>query len=318
MLSKSENCSPVLMTLLGVVAVAAALAPHRPLVAPRSRPALLALRPDELRGTSSAPAEPDVRAAAAEVSKLLTPPPAAPPPPLEEPVFKLNTLIVDSVKGAIDLVYRDHDYARFFVLETVARVPYFAYLSVLHLRETFGARDPGYTDRMRTHYFEADNELHHLLIMESLGGNSSAVDRGVAQTMAFFYYWYVVAVFFASPQSAYHLSELIEDHAYETYDAFLTENAAELKTLPVPDVARQYYEQDCMIAHFDPACSVDGGAAPRESGPRLRSLYDVFVCVRNDEREHWETLCNLVQHGSLASADGRPAQSTQPRRPPES
>ena len=68
-----------------------------------------------------------------------------------------------------------------------------------------------------------------------------------------------------------------------------------------------------MIAHFDPACSVDGGAAPRESGPRLRSLYDVFVCVRNDEREHWETLCNLVQHGSLASADGRPAERTQPR-----
>lgn len=42
---------------------------------------------------------------------------------------------------------------------------------------------------MRTHYAEADNELHHLLIMESLGGNSSAVDRSLAQTMAFFYYW---------------------------------------------------------------------------------------------------------------------------------
>ena len=237
---------------------------------------------------------------------------------LDERLFTLNKLLINTMKGAIDVIYRNNDMPRFYVLETVARVPYFAYLSVLHLRETFGARDPGYTDRMRTHYFEADNELHHLLIMESLGGNSSAVDRGVAQTMAFFYYWYVVAVFFASPQSAYHLSELIEDHAYETYDAFLTKNAAELKTLPVPDVARQYYEQDCMIAHFDPACSVDGGAAPRESGPRLRSLYDVFVCVRNDEREHWETLCNLVQHGSLASADGRPAESTQPRRPPES
>jgi ubiquinol oxidase len=40
---------------------------------------------------------------------------------------------------------------------------------------------------------EADNELHHLLIMESLGGNDNVVDRVLAQTMAFFYYWYVVA-----------------------------------------------------------------------------------------------------------------------------
>ena len=61
----------------------------------------------------------------------------------------------------------DRDFARFFVLETVARVPYFAYLSVLHLRETFGQRTTDGTedgeemcDRMRTHYAEADNELH--------------------------------------------------------------------------------------------------------------------------------------------------------------
>ena len=34
----------------------------------------------------------------------------------------------------------------------------------------------------------------------------------------FFYYWYVVAVYALSEQAAYHLSELIEDHAYATYD----------------------------------------------------------------------------------------------------
>lgn len=63
-------------------------------------------------------------------------------------------------------------------------MPYFAYLSVLHLRETFGDRSPGLGERMRTHYAEADNELHHLLIMESLGGNSSIVDRTIAQVRA--------------------------------------------------------------------------------------------------------------------------------------
>lgn len=46
----------------------------------------------------------------------------------------------------------ERDFARFYVLETVARVPYFAYLSVLHLRETFGDREGG--EKMRTHYAE--------------------------------------------------------------------------------------------------------------------------------------------------------------------
>jgi ubiquinol oxidase len=52
--------------------------------------------------------------------------------------------------------------------------------------------------------------------MESLGGNSSVVDRTLAQTMAFGYYWYVTAVYSVSEPAAYHLSELIEDHAYNT------------------------------------------------------------------------------------------------------
>jgi ubiquinol oxidase len=71
---------------------------------------------------------------------------------------------------------------------------------------------------MRTHYAEADNELHHLLIMEELGGNANAIDRIVAQTVAFVYYWYVVLIYSMNEQAAYHLSELIEDHAYNTYN----------------------------------------------------------------------------------------------------
>ena len=53
------------------------------------------------------------------------------------------------------------------MLETVARVPYFAYLSVLHLRESLGERSAAMTAQMNQHYAEADNELHHLLIVEA-------------------------------------------------------------------------------------------------------------------------------------------------------
>ena len=40
---------------------------------------------------------------------------------------------------------------------------------------------------MRLHYAEADNELHHLLIMEALGGSEAFVDRFVTQHLAFVY-----------------------------------------------------------------------------------------------------------------------------------
>ena len=38
----------------------------------------------------------------------------------------------------IDVVFEDRPIQRFWFLETVARMPYFAYSSVLHLYETFG------------------------------------------------------------------------------------------------------------------------------------------------------------------------------------
>ena len=142
---------------------------------------------------------------------------------MDEGIFNFNKAIIDTVYDIICFIYpvkgTKRDFARFYVLETVARVPYFAYLSVMHLRETFGERGIG--DRMRTHYAEADNELHHLLIMEALGGNSSPVDRFVAQTMAFGYYWYVTVVYFFSEQAAYHLSELIEDHGTLLYNVYI-------------------------------------------------------------------------------------------------
>jgi len=243
--------------------------------------------------------------AAMQESTAVAPEPAE----LEERIYTLNKLIVDSVYKVICLLYDGNDYARFFVLETVARVPYFAYLSVMHLRETFGKRDPGDGDRMRTHYAEADNELHHLLIMESLGGNSSFVDRALAQTMAFTYYWYVIAVYSVSEQAAYHLSELIEDHAYNTYNGYLTKNEEMLKTQPVPAIARQYYEEDNPYL-FDKFCTVkDGSDDYSTRRPKLETLYDVFVNVRDDEKEHWKTLCNLVQYDSM-EGQGNTIQST--------
>jgi hypothetical protein len=71
-------------------------------------------------------------------------------------IYKFNKQLIDTVYHMICTLYpvqgTHRDFARFFVLETVARVPYFAYLSCLHLQETFGVRYPTMSDRMRTQY----------------------------------------------------------------------------------------------------------------------------------------------------------------------
>mmetsp|Transcript_15986 Transcript_15986/g.30142 ORF Transcript_15986/g.30142 Transcript_15986/m.30142 type:complete len:302 (-) Transcript_15986:169-1074(-) len=235
--------------------------------------------------------------------------PSKVPEMIDKNVYNVNKFMIDTVYDIICLVYpvkgTKRDFARFYVLETVARVPYFAYLSVLHLRETFGERELG--DKMRTHYAEADNELHHLLIMESLGGNENVVDRVLAQTMAFFYYWYVIAVYFFSPPVAYHLSELIEDHAFDTYSGYLENYGDALKKQPVPAIAQKYYVEDNPFL-FDLFCTVkntdeNGNFSNRR--PQLSSLYDVFVNVRDDEKEHWKTLCNLVQYGDMQGVENK-------------
>jgi ubiquinol oxidase len=235
---------------------------------------------------------------------------------MDAAIFDFNKIVIDTVYDIICFLYPvtggPRDFARFYVLETVARVPYFAYLSVMHLRETFGERNPTLSERMRTHYAEADNELHHLLIMEALGGNSSIVDRTLAQTMAFGYYWYVTVVYSVSEQAAYHLSELIEDHAFDTYSKYLSEHEAMLKSLPVPPIATKYYVDDNPFL-FDLFCTVkdkdeDGNFSARR--PKLESLYDVFVNVRNDEREHWKTLCNLVQYDDMQGVENKNVEGT--------
>lgn len=85
------------------------------------------------------------------------------PRQMEEWIYSFNKIIIDTVYDIICFLYPvtggKRDFARFYVLETVARVPYFAYLSVMHLRETFGERDPKLGERMRTHYAEVNPAL---------------------------------------------------------------------------------------------------------------------------------------------------------------
>ena len=148
----------------------------------------------------------------------------APIPRLERAI---NSAIIASAVLIIDKLYEGRAYPRFYALETVARVPYFSFLSVLHLYETLGFWRRA--DYLKVHFAETMNEFHHLLIMESMGGDERFVDRFFAQHMAVAYYFIACGMYLLSPRMAYNLSEQVEEHAYHTYDEFLEENEDELR-----------------------------------------------------------------------------------------
>ena len=52
---------------------------------------------------------------------------------------RINKTVVKTAVNVIDRVYKDRDYARFYVLETVARVPYFSFVSVPHSTNHLGS-----------------------------------------------------------------------------------------------------------------------------------------------------------------------------------
>ena len=198
-------------------------------------------------------------------------------------------LLVNILVFVINVLYRDRPYPRFYVLETVARVPYFSYLSVLHFYETLGWWRKA--DWLKVHFAETWNELHHLLIMESLGGNDAWVDRFLARHSGLLYYWIIVLLYVLSPRSAYYFMELVEQHAYESYDHFLNSQAEYLKTQPVPQIAMNYY-RDGDLYMFD---EFQTSQRPESRRPEVNTLYDVFVAIRDDEMEHVKTMVACQQ-----------------------
>ena len=134
---------------------------------------------------------------------------------------QLNTWVLNLTVAIIDFLYQGRDYQRFWVLEEIARAPYFAFLSVLHLRESMGLRGPEHIYLMEEHFAQTLNETEHLEYMESRGGSAYWVDRAFARHLVLIYYWVNVVYYWVAPRSAYHLSYEVEIHAAETYRKYL-------------------------------------------------------------------------------------------------
>ena len=94
---------------------------------------------------------------------------------------KLNEVVLNITVAILDFLYKGRDYQRFWVLEEIARAPYFAFLSVLHFRESMGLRGPEHLYLMKEHFDQSINETEHLEYMESRGGNTYFIDRLLAR-----------------------------------------------------------------------------------------------------------------------------------------
>ncbi|XP_065636680.1 ubiquinol oxidase 4, chloroplastic/chromoplastic, partial [Quercus suber] len=185
----------------------------------------------------------------------------------------------DSVIKILDTLYHDRDYPRFFVLETIARVPYFAFMSVLHMYESFGWWRRA--DYIKVHFAESWNEMHHLLIMEELGGNAWWIDRFLAQHIAVAYYFMTALMYVISPRMAYHFSECVEGHAFETYDKFIKAQGEELKKLPAPEVAVKYYTGgDLYLFDEFQTARTPNSRRPKIVIPLCQLIRDSFVFQR--------------------------------------
>jgi len=202
----------------------------------------------------------------------------------------------------LDKLYDGNDgkrvLAKFWFLETIARVPYFGYNTMIFLYETMGWWRLS-SSLKKVHFKEDENEFAHLLIVEALGGDQQWFDRFIGQHAALIYYALITFMWLISPTLAYNFSELIETHAVVTYTEFAEANEAILRKLPPPAVALDYY----------------GPVSERgkNGGAPVRNLYDVFCLMRDDEGNHVESMkacqdpdvrsrARIVEVGAIATA----------------
>ena len=133
----------------------------------------------------------------------------------------LNSLILNNTVKFLDFIYSDRHLQRFWVLEVIARSPYFAFLSVLHFKESKKKKNDMTMFLMKEHFYQAINETEHLKEMEKRGGDKFWIDRFLARHLVLIYYWIMVIYYFCSPTNAYDVNIKIEEHAFNTYTKYL-------------------------------------------------------------------------------------------------
>ena len=99
---------------------------------------------------------------------------------------QLNSAVLNVTVAILDFLYRNRPSQRFWVLEVIARAPYFAFISVLHLRESLGLRGEEHIYLMKEHFYQALNETEHLEEMEAREGNNTGLIGSLPNILLYF------------------------------------------------------------------------------------------------------------------------------------
>ena len=177
---------------------------------------------------------------------------------------RLMMIVYNLICWSLDIIYEGKPLDRFWMLETVARQPYFSYVAILHMYETLGWWEVN-GELRKEHADEEFNETMHLKIMESMGADRMWWNRFLARHASIVYFGVLIFFYLFTPRYAYMSSELLERHAVDTYDQFYEENKDTLMKMKCTQAALDYQ-------------------------PNARNMYDIFRSISNDENKHANTM----------------------------
>lgn len=184
--------------------------------------------------------------------------------------------IIPKILGSIlvgtgNLVYgREPSYGKFKAVEVIARIPYQSWeVASYTLLTMFYSNEEKAIALSRLSAFSRvsqDNETMHVMVLSKLAkkyGEDGLIRHTLIPLLFSFFYAaasYILYLF--SPKSALQLNYLFEDHAFSQYSKFVEHNKETLKDRHVLIDFLDFYGRD------------------------VKSEYDLFVSIRNDEIIH--------------------------------
>lgn len=196
----------------------------------------------------------------------------------------LIDLVIPLFEFIIDGIY-NQSYNKFYILETIAGIPYSSYLSALYLYQSLGLYPA--IELLDLHYKETVNEQYHLMVIEELCGVLHWYEILIIRFLAITYYLLAFILYILCPTSGYYLMEVVEVYAANSYTKFLNKNEKELKSTLASGFSLKYF------------FSAKGRMVETSEDKNYKpTLYDVFVSIRNDELVHTSDM-KLV--GNMAS-----------------
>ena len=170
-----------------------------------------------------------------------------------------------------NIVYgRSPSYLKFRAVEVIARVPYHSWASAAFTLLTLFYSDEKRALKLSTiarfAHFASDNETMHVVVISALAHKEhhAGIIRHtlIPLFFAFFYFWMSYILYLLNPRWSLETNYLFEQHAFDQYSLFLTQNEAALKSKSIESEFLAWY------------------------GRHPRSQYEFFRSVRNDELVH--------------------------------